>query len=217
MKFRAVLFDLDGTLLDSIDDLADSVNSVMARFGFPVHEVAAYRYFVGDGVEALARRALPQDCRDEATVASCVAAMREEYSKRWSCKTHPYEGVPGLLSALAAADIRMAVLSNKPDDFAKKVVAELLPHWRFDIVDGVSASVPTKPDPAGAIRIAEVLKIAPREFLYLGDTDTDMKTAVAAGMYPVGALWGFRTARELMANGARALVMRPTDVLGSFR
>jgi phosphoglycolate phosphatase len=213
MKFNAVLFDLDGTLLDTLEDLADSMNNVLNRFGFPGHAVEAYKYFVGDGMENLARRALPENHRDEATVARCVAAMREEYGTRWAEKTHPYQGIPELLDALTARGIKMAVLSNKPDDFTKVIVTRLLPHWRFELVVGARPSMPKKPDPAAAVELAERLGIPPRGFLYLGDTNTDMQTAGAAGMYPVGVLWGFRTADELTASGAKVLIEHPTDLL----
>ena len=214
MKFKAVLFDLDGTLLDTIEDLADSMNAALERLGFPTHSVQAYKYFVGDGVKELALRALPESHRDEATVTRCIAAMREEYGQRWAVKTHAYPGIPELLDALARIGMKTAVLSNKPDDTTKMVVAKLLPWWRFDLVMGQRASVPRKPDPTAALAIAKSLEIAPGEFLYLGDTSTDMKTAVAAGMFPVGALWGFRTADELKASGARVLLERPADLLG---
>ncbi len=213
MKYVAVVFDLDGTLLDTIEDLANSMNSVLSRFGFPGHDAEVYKYFVGDGVEKLVIRALPEDSRDETTVARCVSAMREEYGKRWAEKTRPYEGVPELLDSLTDRGIKMIVLSNKPDDFTKLVVANLLPSWRFELVVGARPSVPKKPDPAAALEIAERLEIPPQEFLYLGDTNTDMKTASAAGMYPVGALWGFRTADELIANGAEVVIEKPIDLL----
>jgi len=213
MGSKAVLFDLDGTLLDTIEDLADSMNVVLTRMGFPTHSVAAYKYHVGDGVRELAVRVLPQDHQDEETIKKCIAAMRQEYGNRWDKKTRPYPGIPELLDALTARGIKMAVLSNKPDATTKVVVAKLLPWWRFDVVAGERAGIPRKPDPGAALSIAEQLGIAPQEWLYLGDTNTDMKTAVAARMYPVGALWGFRTADELLASGAKVLVKYPVDLL----
>ncbi|MEW6355417.1 MAG: HAD family hydrolase [Planctomycetota bacterium] len=213
MTFSAVLFDLDGTLLDTLDDLADSTNAVLERRGFPTHPVPAYRYFVGDGVVNLVLRVLPQDRRDEALVRACIGEMREEYGRRWADKTRPYDGVPELLDALVGRGIAMAVLSNKPDDFTRLCVEKLLPDWTFAVIRGVREDGRKKPDPTVALDIAEQVRVPPSEFLYLGDTNTDMQTAVAAGMFPVGALWGFREADELTTNGAKVLVERPMELL----
>jgi len=213
MKFKAVLFDLDGTLLDTIDDLADSMNTVLKKFGFPRHEVEKYKYFVGDGMDVLVKRALPESCRDEELVFRCIDAMKEEYSLHWADKSRPYAGIPELLDALANDGITLSILSNKPHGPTKAVVSIMLAKWKFKIVAGVKEGVPKKPDPAAAIGIAKNLEIMPQDFLYIGDTDTDMKTAAAAGMFPVGALWGFRTGEELIKAGAHVLVRNPADLL----
>ncbi len=214
MKRHAVLFDLDGTLLDTLRDIADSANAALAHFGFPEHEVSAYRYFVGDGVARLAARALPENARDQETVGRVVSRINEEYSKRWADNTRPFEGIPELLGDLTRTGIRLAILSNKGQTFAELTVSTLLPAWHFDVVMGAQASVPLKPDPTGALQIASRMSLDPSEFLYLGDSGVDMQTAVAAEMYPVGALWGFRTAEELLAGGAKALASRPGEVVG---
>jgi len=213
MKHSAVLFDLDGTLLDTLKDLADSVNSALGRLGFPQHELEAYQYFVGDGREVLAIRALPERQRKAGTVDKLVTYINEEYSNRWVNNTHPYQGIPNLLDALTSSGIKMAILSNKQHNFTELMVSKLLPRWRFELVVGALPSVPKKPDPTTALQIAQRLNIRPLEFLYLGDSDVDMKAASAADMYPVGALWGFRTADELISSGARALIQQPTDLL----
>lgn len=210
MKHRAVLFDLDGTLLDTLDDLADSMNAALSRLSCPTHEVSAYRYFVGAGMDALARRALPEDRRDAETVARCMTYMEEEYGRRWEDKTRPYDGVPELLAELTARKITTAILSNKPDKFTKKCTARFFPQQQFAEVRGTRPDVPKKPAPDAALELAARLEISPEEFLYLGDSDIDMQTATAAGMYPLGALWGFRTAEELKANGARQLLGKPS-------
>ncbi len=212
MKFNAVLFDLDGTLLDTLTDLADAANHALRSLGFPAHPRESFRYFVGDGMETLVRRVLPEDRCDAAMLGECAELMREEYGRRWAATTRPYDGIPELLDALAAHGMPMAVFSNKPDEFTRLCVAQLLPRWRFAAVLGAGTALPKKPDPAGAREIAHRLGVAPSEVLYLGDTNTDMQTAVAAGMFPVGALWGFRTADELTQSGARALVERPMDL-----
>ena len=213
MAYKGVIFDLDGTLLYTLRDLTDSVNAALSRADLPTHDEEEYKYFVGDGVEELATRVLPEVRRNGEAIAKLVADIRREYSQRWADTTKPYDGIPELLDALYARGIKMAILSNKPDDSAQATVTRLLDRWQFDMVMGVGPSVPRKPDPTAALQIARRMGIPPQEMLYVGDTDTDMKTAVAAGMYAVGVLWGYRTADELKANGARVLVQQPGELL----
>ncbi len=137
----------------------------------------------------------------------------DEYTRRWAENTHPYPGIPELLRALEQRNIPKVVLSNKHDEFTQLIVARLLKGFSFQIVRGALPSVPVKPDPTSALQIARQMDIPPGRFLYLGDTNTDMKTAQAAGMFGVGVLWGFRTAEELTASGAQALAKTPEDVL----
>ena len=213
MHFKAILFDLDGTLLDTLEDLGNAANRVLDKYGFPTHTMADYRYFVGDGVVTLMNRALPEDKRNNDTIQICVKTFREEYGKSWNVKTRPYDGVPEMLDALVTHGLKMAVLSNKPDEFTKLCVTEFLPKWAFDIVLGQRNTLPLKPDPVGALEIAKCLDVPSSNFIYLGDTAIDIKTAVAADMFPVGALWGFRTGKELLESGARALIKRPQEIL----
>jgi len=213
MQCSAVIFDLDGTLLDTLDDLAESGNRVLAWAGLPVHPVESYRYFVGEGMQVLIERIVPADRRNPELLASLAEAFLEDYGRNWAEHTRLYEGVASLLVGFQAKGLPMNILSNKPDDFTKLCVRRFLSEWNFHEVLGNRAGVARKPDPAGALFIAERLGVPPSEILYLGDTATDMKTAVAAGMYPVGALWGFRTAEELLANGARELAAHPLAVL----
>jgi phosphoglycolate phosphatase len=213
MKYRAILFDLDGTLLDTLQDIADAVNKALSRLGFTGHEIESYKYFVGYGRDILAIRVLPESHRDVSTVNKLVSYIDDEYSKCWAENTHPYHGISDLLNRLTTDDIKMAILSNKPHQFAEMMVCRLLSRWRFDIVVGALPSVPKKPDPTAALQIARQLDISPFEFLYLGDSDIDMKTATAASMYPVGALWGFRKADELLANGAEVIIESPSELL----
>lgn len=212
--FKAILFDIDGTLLDTLRDIADAMNSALARLGFPVHDLEKYKYFVGDGMENLVRRTLPEPARsDPRQVSGCLEILLGNYDRNRNAKTHPYPGIPELLDALSARGLKMAVLSNKPHNFAVKTVEEFLPAWRFEVIFGERASVPRKPDPCAAIEIAGALAIEPADFLYLGDTATDMKTANGAGMFAVGALWGFRDAAELAASGAAKLISKPLELL----
>jgi phosphoglycolate phosphatase len=207
-----VVFDLDGTLVDSLGDLADSMNAVLAGRGLPVHPEESYRRFVGDGIETLVRRALPEARRDDVPVTETVAAMRAEYASRQLRRTRPYPQVPELLAELRARGLRTAVLSNKPDDATQEVVAALLDH-RFDAVRGARPGVPLKPDPTAALDLCADLGVSPSETTYLGDTDTDMATGRRAGMLTVGVAWGFRDAGELLAHGARHIIRQPLDLI----
>lgn len=212
MKIRAVLFDLDGTLLDSLDDIGESMNLVLSGMGLATHALGEYRGFVGDGIAMLALRSLPAGRRDEAMVADCVARMRGVYAGRATQKTRPYEGIPQLLDLLDAKRVALAVLSNKPHQLTVDLVEKLLPRWSFAAVFGERAGVPRKPDPAGALEIAELLRFAPSSILYVGDTPTDLATARAAGMPAIGAAWGFRSEAQLVAAGATAIARSPADL-----
>ena len=156
---------------------------------------------------------LPSGRLDDQTASKWLADVQVEYSRRWTDNTKPYAGVPELLSSLDKLGLPKAVLSNKADEIAQIMVESLLSDWSFRIVRGARPSVPLKPDPTAALEMARQLQIPPNEFLYLGDTNTDMQTANSAGMYAVGALWGFRDADELLANGARTLIKNPQDIL----
>ncbi len=213
MAYKAVLFDLDGTLLDTLEDITSSVSRVLEQNGFPAHNMDTYRKFVGDGALKLVIRALPEDKRDDTIVRQCYDAFLEDYSRNWNVKTRPYDGIPELLDKLTTRGLKMAVLSNKPHNHTIKCMEGFLSDWNFDVVFGQRDNIPKKPDPAGALEIAEHLNISPSDFLYLGDTETDLKTSFAAGMFPVGVLWGFRTAEELQKNGAKVLIKRPLEVL----
>lgn len=213
MRFSAVLFDLDGTLLDTLADIAHSANRVLAELGFPTHDIDAYRHFVGEGLIVLFRKALPADVNADEVMPRCAECFREAYGREWNVRTRPYDGIRELLDALAARPIEMAVLSNKPDAFTKRCVREYLSEYKFRMVLGQRDGVPRKPDPAGAAEIVEAMGIPPEQFLYLGDSAIDMKTATAAGMYAVGALWGFRSLAELEQSGAKTVINLPTDLL----
>ena len=212
MTYKAIMFDLDGTLLDTLDDLADSTNRVLQRLGYPEHPVAAYRYFVGNGMANLVEKVLPEAERKEPVIKQAIRMFQEDYKGNWKTKTRPYEHVPEMLDRLQEKGLKFTILSNKPNEFTQLCVAELLPQWNFAIVQGQKDDIPRKPDPAGAFDIAKTIGIAPHEFFYLGDTATDMKTAVAAGMFAGGVLWGFREREELLEHGAQQLFERPLDV-----
>jgi phosphoglycolate phosphatase len=214
MPFRATIFDLDGTLLDTLGDIANAANRVLAERGFPTHPNLGYRAFIGEGVGKLLLRALPETQQDEATVQACVGAYVQEYGRTWNVLTKPYPGVPEMLDALVVRGLKLAVLSNKPDHFTQQCVDELLSKWAFDVVLGASDQFPRKPDPASAMETAKRLGVSTAECLYVGDSGVDMQTARAAGMYAVGVLWGFRDKAELLKDGAQALISQPGEVLG---
>lgn len=212
---RAVLFDLDGTLLDTLADIARSANEVLEEQGFPAHPLDAYRQFIGDGVGNLFRRAFPEGApRDDPDlVARCVEGFRETYGRGWNVATRPFPGIPELLDGLVTRSLGMAVLSNKPHTFAVQCVNELLPRWPFRVVLGDREGFARKPDPGGALRIATQLDVAPEQMVYLGDSSIDMTTAHRAGMIPIGVAWGFRSVDELQASGAVRIITHPLELL----
>jgi phosphoglycolate phosphatase len=213
LKYRAILFDLDGTLLNTLQDVADAVNKGLSSLSFPQHTTEAYKTIIGEGRDVLVRRALPVDHRDDETALKLLNLVNAEYQIHWSDNTRPYPGIPELLDALAAKHIKIAVLSNKADDLTNLCVTKLLSQWRFTLVAGAKPSVPNKPDPTAALQIAKQLDISPAEFLYLGDSDIDMKTANRAGMYAIGAGWGFRSEQELLGAGAKVVIKHPSELL----
>lgn len=213
MRFKAILFDLDGTLIDSLPDIADCCNRLLAARGYSTHPYDAYRYFIGNGVKSLVVRALPSEAQTESTLNAFSADYYAEYARNWNVKTRAYDGIFELLSEAHSRGLRMSILSNKPDEFTRQCVEFFLAGHRFDVVLGASDRFPRKPDPAAALHIARHMGVRPGECLYVGDTGTDMQTAVAAGMHPIGVLWGFRAADELLAAGAAAVVSSPAELL----
>lgn len=213
MRYKAVLFDLDGTLLDTLDDLAMAGNRMLAARALPVHPVDAYRYFVGDGIRILIERILPVESRHPEMIDTAVTAFQEEYAKNWDDHSAPYPGIDRMLDRLTADGLRLSILSNKPDAFTRLCVQRLLPRWTFDPLLGQRQGMPKKPDPAAALEIAGLLGLTPAEILYVGDTAVDMQTARAAGMDAIGVLWGFRAAEELQDAGAHHLIASPEELL----
>jgi len=211
--FQAIIFDLDGTLLDTLADIAESVNRTLAKYRLPVHPSEAYRSFIGNGWKILVARALPETHRSEQVIAECVARSRRIYRDNWNRQTRLYEGIAELLDELTNKRVPLAVLSNKPHDFMLRCVDFYLKKWRFEVLIGQSDNFPLKPDPASALEAARQIGLPPSAFLFIGDSAVDIKTAEAAGMHSVGAVWGFRGAKELEENGCRTLVQHPLDIL----
>jgi len=213
MRVDAVIFDLDGTLADTLSDIASAMNRVLSDLGLPTHLPDAYRAFIGEGVNALAERALPPD--RVTLVPEAVARFKERYGTHMLDETAPYPGIVEMLDALAARSVRLAVLSNKPDEATRRMVDALFAA-RFAAVAGQREGVPRKPDPTAALDIARRLAVPCERVALAGDSGVDMRTAVAAGMRAVGVLWGLRDRDELVANGAEALAQHPMDLVSLF-
>ncbi len=180
-----------------------------------------YRYLVGDGIEEMVVRAYERqgkkpESRDRDEVADCVGDFRREYAMVWPTGSNPYPGIPEVLLELDRRGIRKAVLSNKVQAFTEPIVRKIFPDIRFDVIRGALPGVPLKPDPTAALSVAAEMGISPAEIVFLGDTSIDMRTAVAAGMHPAGALWGFRDRAELTATGAAVILAGPLDLLKLF-
>jgi phosphoglycolate phosphatase len=211
MHLRAALFDLDGTLLDSLHDIGAAMNHALATHGLPVHPLADYRRFVGEGVRVLVSRAVPQDRED--CHAPVMASYKAFYAEHLLDHTRPFPGVHEVLARLQGEGVKLAVLSNKPDAATRRLVEALLPDVRFGAVYGERAGVPRKPDPTAALGIAAELGVEPGDCAFIGDTAVDMDTARACGMYGVGVTWGFRDVAELQSHGARVLARTADELL----
>ena len=210
---KIYIFDLDGTLADSLEDLADSVNIVLAAHGYPVHDVSEYRYFVGNGAMKLIERALPESERTE----DKIRAVHDEYSKVYYehllCKTKPYRGIAELLAELKEQGCLLAVASNKPDEHSRAVVEALFGCGTFDSIHGKREGVPTKPSPEIMYDIMEELGAKPEDCIHSGDSNVDIATAKNAGMQCIGCTWGFRTEEELKEAGADFIAHTPGDIV----
>lgn len=204
---------MDGTLLDTLADIGNSVNRVLSASGFSIHPIESYRYFVGEGSAVLIEKALPPNHRNPETIARCLKAYQDDYGQFWHTDTRIYDGIPELLDRLVESGLKMTILSNKYHEFTIQCAEAFLKPWPFDVVFGIRNQVPKKPDPTAAIEIATILNIPPTDFLYVGDTGVDMKTAVSAGMFPIGVLWGFRLKDELVSSGAKGIISHPSELL----
>lgn len=212
MRFKTAIFDLDGTLVDTLDDLAYAGNRVLEKRGFPVHPVDAYKHFVGDGLKVLMERITPTGV-DEGEIQRCCELFTDVYDRCWDANSCPYPGIVDMLRALKQAGVRCSVLSNKPHQFTKIYVDRFFDSGDFEVVFGQREGVEKKPDPAGAIEIAKIMKVQPSECIYVGDTSVDMKTGKSAGMYTIGVLWGFRDEKELQQNRADLIVSSPEEIV----
>ena len=211
---RLIVFDLDGTLLNSLEDLADSANWVLEQHGFPTHPVDAYRYFVGDGVRKLIERILPQEERTEARIEQCRQEFVAYYKVHMEDKTSVYEGITELLVELKNRGLKIAVATNKVHIAVKPLMEKYFPEIRFDSMIGQREGIPVKPAPQIMFDILRETGCEPSEALHVGDTATDMQLAHNAGVTPVGVLWGYRPLKELQEAGAKFIIEKPEELLG---
>ena len=208
---KTIIFDLDGTLIDSLEDIAVCMNKVLEELNLPIHKIDDYKYFVGSGVDVLVNNALKdssQEIKNEV-----LKRFKKEYDQQLHAKTKPYAGIYELLDELKKLDYNLAVLSNKPHDFTVAYINYLFKDYNFKEVHGQKKEVPRKPDPIGAINIAKALNIPCSEIFFVGDTMVDMQTAKSANMKAIGVLWGFRDEKELRDFGADFIVSNPLEIL----
>jgi phosphoglycolate phosphatase len=215
LMIKAAIFDLDGTLVDTIEDIAAAVNAAMRKFGFPERNSAEMYRMVGNGMRNLISKAIPPGTA-EAVIDACAAEATRAYAEKPAVFTRAYPGIDLLLERLREKGVPTGIISNKPHLLTAMVVEAVFPGYPFRAVRGEQPGVPRKPDPAAPLAIAAELGAKPAEVLYLGDSDVDMHTAAAAGFYSVGAAWGFRGREELLAAGAQALAESPAEVLDLF-
>ena len=209
---EAIIFDLDGTLLDTINDIARCGNAVLEDWGCPVHAVETYTELVGDGLTNLARKVLPESRRTPEEIEAFVGAYRIYYQARWNETSTAYAGIPEMLTDLSGRGIPLSVLSNKRDDFTQVCVSHFFPSVAFREVRGERAGVPIKPNPHAALEIAATMGIDPSRCLFVGDSEIDVQTGLHAGMTSVGVLWGFRSRRVLEEAGAHILLSHPQEL-----
>ena len=212
MKFKGVIFDLDGTLVNSLEDIADAMNSVLRNLNYPTHSYEAYQYFIGSGLRNLVSQSLPESHNDEKDIDSCYHLMVAEYRDNCTRKTASYEGIIELLDHLISQKIKLSVFSNKADALTKEITAALFPNY-FGSVVGLTTESLKKPNPSKALAISKSLGLKPEEIIFVGDSGIDMQTATNANMFAVGASWGYRPKKELIENGAKQVLSHPLDLI----
>lgn len=216
MKYHTIIFDLDGTLLDTLDDLADSMNAVLSQNGYPVREREEIRRFVGNGVGLLVERALPSDVSKQQQ-ETCLVEFREHYNKNMKNKTKLYDGILTVLQELKKKEIKMAVVSNKYDLAVKNLIGEWFPGLiSKELAIGEREGIRKKPAPDSVLEALRLLKSEKEGSIYIGDSDVDIQTAENAGLFSVGVTWGFRDRKILQEAGAKKILDRPSQILELF-
>jgi len=205
-----IIFDLDGTLLDTSASIARSYNNALSASGYPTHPIEAFRQIIGDGANVAAERCLPSDRRSEFDIKHCVEQFQHHYEQFWKTAS-PYPGILKLLCSLPP-ELKLGVLSNKDDRFTQRCVEHFFPNT-FDYVLGHRAEIPHKPNPEGGNKLMADLGISRTATWLIGDTATDMNTAVACEVAGIGVSWGFRGRDELLSSGAEQIVDSPMQLL----
>jgi len=212
--FRATVFDLDGTLLQTLRDIGEAANRVLEQNGHPTFPIDAFREFVGDGPDVLFMRATRAESEQSPEILSLVEAYREECHRQNDRHTCLYDGLKELLDHWSHQGVSLNILTNKMQHHAEICAERFLPHWPWAKIIGSGDSIPKKPDPTGALKISEEIGVPVDQCLYLGDTNTDMETAVRAGMFAIGVTWGFRSEEELWKAGADCVIHHPSELMG---
>lgn len=208
---HAVIFDLDGTLLNTLGDLRAATNHALEVRGLPPRSMEEIRQFIGNGIRLLICRAMPEGT-PEAEIDAALDDFKAYYAAHIHDRTVPYDGIPQLLTALRKRGVKVAVLSNKIDSASQQLIEYFFP-GKTDVVFGEHVGVPRKPDPTSCRMVMQQLGVQPEQVLYVGDSGTDMQTAKNAGLYAVGVTWGFRSKEVLLEYGADVLVHRPEQIL----
>lgn len=211
-RYKGAIFDLDGTLVDTLQDIADAMNYVLDQRGLPVFDYERYKYFVGKGLRMLVDQVVPP-ATDKETADLVYREMVDRYRNRLVEKSVLYEGIPELLNLLVERKILISVLSNKADELVQPIVRQLMSQWPVAFVFGLKETFPRKPDPTSALLICKQMGLLPSEVIYLGDTNVDMETASRAGFFSVGVTWGFRTEEELRKAGAQQIIHHPSQLV----
>ena len=212
---QGLIFDLDGTLVDSLRGIAASLNHALAASGLPGHPDEAVRGFIGNGSRILIQRAAPAGM-DEALLQTVEQAFKADYDLTWQNGTLVYPGITQLLESLQTRGYPLAVLSNKPHPFTETIVSRMFPTIHFTTVLGQRAGIPHKPDPAGALEISNSLQLRPEDCIIIGDSTMDLETASNAGMRPIAVTWGFHDRERLVAAGAGIIADGPAALSAMF-
>jgi phosphoglycolate phosphatase len=213
LKYSCVLFDLDGTLVDTIADIAAAMNHALIKYGYPARDEDAYRLLVGNGIRRLAYDALPETARNDSLAAIVSGEALQYYAQHPADCAKPYPGMAAVIGELKRQKVKTAVLSNKPDEITQLVIAKLFNAELFDCVTGERPGVARKPDPESSWELLAALDRTPRQTMLVGDSEVDMETAKNIGCLPVGVSWGFRTANTIEKAGAALIVNRPEELL----